>query len=237
MFNRKLATLCATTMALGLSTTAAHAEWKGKGELGAVLARGNTDTDTISAKFDMSNELERWKHSFGASALKSTTSDVATGDRWEAHGQSDYKLTERSYALGTLRYEHDKFSPYVYQAVATIGYGYRFIDTEATKLATELGAGYRRAEDRLTGEVQGDPIARGGLNYEHKMTESSFIFDKLLIEYGSDNTFTQNEAGVKVNINSSLALSVAHLLRHNSNVVAPLKKTDQLITANLVFSF
>jgi len=219
------------------AASAAHAEWKGKGELGIVLARGNTDTDTVNAKFDMQTEIDPWKHSFGFSGLYSTNADVETGNRYELHGQSDYKLSERSYALGSLRYENDKFSPYSYQAVGALGFGYRFLNSETTKLATELGVGYRRTEDRLTEETQGDAIIRGGLDYEHKLTANSGIYDKLLVEYGSDNTFTQNEAGVKANINTALALSVAHVVRHNSTVSAPLKKTDQLMTANLVFSF
>ncbi len=222
---------------MGFVVLPAHAEWQGKGELGVVLARGNTDTDTASAKFDVANEIDAWKHSVGASALYSTSADVTTGDRYEFHGQSDYKLSERSYALGALRYEHDKFSPYRYQAVGSLGFGYRLLDSEATKLATEVGLGYRRTEDRLTNEVDSDPVVRGGLDYEHKITSNSSVYDKLLVEYGSENTFTQNEAGIKANIMSSLALSVAYQVRHNTTVRAPLKKTDQLMTANLVFSF
>jgi putative salt-induced outer membrane protein len=227
----------AFTASLGLIAIQAHAEWKGKGELGAVIARGNTDAETINAKIDMTTEHDPWKHLVGFSALRSTNADVTTGDRYEFHGQSDYKLTETSYALGSLRYENDKFSPYNYQAVASIGYGYKFFDTDATKLAAEIGVGYRRAEDHLTGEVQGDAIARGGINFDYKLTTNSAVYDKFLVESGSDNTYIQNEAGVKANINESLALSIEHLIRHNSNVDPPLRHTDQLLTANLVFSF
>jgi putative salt-induced outer membrane protein len=67
------------------------------------------------------------------------------------------------------------------------------------------------------------------------------LYDKFLVEAGSDNTFVQNEAGVKVDMSSALALSVAYTVRYNSQIneiVIPLPKhTDQLITANLVFSF
>ena len=220
-----------------IHAASAHAEWQGKGELGLVISRGNSEAETINAKADMSTVVDLWKHSVGFSALRSSSANVTTGDRYELHGQSDYKLSDRSYALGALRYENDKFSPFRYQAVASVGYGYKFIDTEATKLETELGVGYRRTEDRLTQETEGDPIVRGGVHFDHKLTANSSIYDRFLVEAGSDNTFLQNEAGIKANINSSLALSVAHVIRHNSDVRAPLKSTDQLITANLVFSF
>lgn len=225
------------SMVLLLGIGTAHADWKGKGELGVVLARGNSDTDTVNAKFDMEKELEKWKHSFGLSGLYSTNADVETGNRYELHGQSDYKLTAKSYVLGALRYEDDNFSPYSYQAVASVGYGYRFLDSDRTKLSGEIGAGYRRTEDRITAETQEDAIARGGIDYQHKLTANSEIFDKLLVEYGSDNTFIQNALGIKAKINDSFAMSFAYEVRHNTTVADPLKNTDQLMTANLVFSF
>jgi putative salt-induced outer membrane protein len=226
---------------LGLYAGSAQADWKFKGELGLVIARGNTETETINAKTDATTENDTWKHLLGFSLLQSTSSNVKTADRYELHGQSDYKLSEKSYALGSLRYEDDEFSPYSYQAVASLGYGYKFYDTETFKLATETGVGYRRAEDRLTGETQYDVIFRGGVNYEQKVTSNTLIYDKLLVEAGSDNTFVQNETGVKVDMSSVLALSVAYTIRYNSQVneaVVPVpKNTDQLLTANLVFSF
>jgi putative salt-induced outer membrane protein len=226
---------------LGLCGNAALAEWKGKGELGLVLARGNTETETLNAKVDMTSESDPWKHLVGFSALHSTSANVLTGDRYELHGQSDYKLSERTYALGSLRYDDDQFSPYTYQAIASLGLGYKFFNTDTTKLATEAGVGYRRAEDRLTGETQGDVIFRGGLNYEQKLTANTNVYDKLLVEAGETNTFIQNEAGVKVAMNEALALSVAYTIRHNSdvnqNAVPALKNTDELLTVSLVFAF
>lgn len=229
----------------------ANAEWKGKGELGLVLARGNTNTETLNAKADMTKEDEQWKHLVGFSLMRSTSEHELTGNRYEAHGQSNYALSEKSYALGSLRYENDEFSPYEYSAVASLGYGYKLFDTDVTKLAVELGVGYRYAQDRdsedingnliAEGEAHGNAIVRGGVNYEQKLTSNTVIYDKLLVEAGSTNTFVQNELGVKVAMNASLALSVAHLLRYNTDVNESLipvpKKTDQLFTVNLVFAF
>jgi len=219
----------------------AAAEWTGKGELGLVLARGNTEQETINAKADLIWESESWKYLAGFSFIRSTSDDELTGDRFEIHGQSDYSLSQRSYLLGSLRFDEDQFSPYSYQAVASIGYGYKFYDTETTKLSTEVGVGYRRADDRLTGETESDPIFRGGLNYEHKLTSNTDIYDKLLVEAGETNTFYQNELGIKVSINDTLALSVSYQIRHNTDVnedaLPSPEKTDELMTANLVFDF
>jgi putative salt-induced outer membrane protein len=222
-------------------TTTAFAKWQGEGELGLVLAHGNTEQETLNAKADVTSESETWKHRVGFSFLRSTSDEELTGDRYELHGQSDYQLSERSYALGSLRYEDDQFSPYTYQAVVSLGYGYKFYDTETVKLETEIGAGYRHAEDRLSRAIESDPILRGGINYEQQVTSNTDIYDKFLVEAGDTNTFFQNEFGIKVAMNKTLALSVAYTIRHNTDVnqdaVPPPEKTDELLTANLVFAF
>ena len=225
------------SMVAALAAPPAQAEWKGQGELGLVLARGNTNTETVNAKADLTTEVDPWKHTVGFSALRSTNEDELTGDRYELHGQSDYKLSAQSYAFGSLRYENDHFSSFTYQAVAAAGYGYKFFDTEVTKLSADVGAGYRKSKVRETGETLNNVIFRGGLNYAHKLTSNTDIYDKALVESGKDNTFAQNELGIKVAMNASLALSLAHQLRYNSDVIAPKKHIDQLLTANLVFSF
>lgn len=249
-----LPVLAAALSVAAWPTLASAAEdWTGKGELGLVLSRGNTTSETFAAKADMTKEVDPWKHTVGFSVLRSsardpdTGVDKTTGNRYEFHGQSDYKLDARSYVYAGARYENDDFAPFEYQAILAAGYGYKIIDSETTKLAAEVGAGYRRQQERDTvlgsGAQTGDAVFRGKIGYEQKLTESTKVYDSFLVESGSNNTFLQNEVGVQVSMTDKLALSVAHVIRHNSDVpvtvppARPIKKTDQLITANLVFSF
>lgn len=215
----------------------ACADWSGKGTFGGVLARGNTDTDTINLNVDVENKLERWKHKAGASWLRTVNDDVTSADRWELRGESQYSLTERSYLFGSLRYEDDRFTDFDYQATAAGGYGYRFIMTETTKLEGQIGPGFRQAKRRATGEKEENMIGRGAMNFEHKLTGTTLIYDRLLVESGSDNTFVQNALGIEVKINDSFALGLDYTLRHNSDVLPGTDKTDQVVTANLVYGF
>jgi putative salt-induced outer membrane protein len=215
----------------------ALADWSGKGEFGFVMSRGNSDAETLNAKIDASREVDRWKHSAGFSALRASADDETTANRYELRGQTNYALTDRSYVFGALRYEDDRYSAYDYQATASAGYGYKFIDTEATKLAGQLGVGYRVAEVRLTGEREDDAVLRGDLTFQHRLTDTTRVLDKFLVEAGSSNTFLQNELSVEVKMTDRLALSVAYALRHNTDVPAGVARTDQLTTANVVFAF
>jgi putative salt-induced outer membrane protein len=221
----------------GLASGTAAADWSGKGTFGGVLARGNTETETINLNLDVENKLDSWTHKAGASMLRTVTDDVTSADRWELRGESQYSLTDRSYLFGALRYEDDAFTDYDYQATLSGGYGYRFIMSDTTKLEGQIGAGYREAEIRLTGEQQDGIIARGALDFEHKLTATTLIYDRFLVESGSDNTFVQNALGIEVKINDTFALGLDYAVRHNTDVLPGTDKTDQVLTANLVYGF
>jgi putative salt-induced outer membrane protein len=220
-----------------LAAGTASADWSGKGTLGGVLARGNTETETVNANIDVQDVVGKWTHKFGGSILHTVNNDVTSADRWELRGGSNYALSGRSYLFGTLRYEDDAFTDYSYQATASAGYGYHFIATDATKLDAEIGAGYRQTELRLTGEQADDAIARGALNYEHKLTATTLVYDKFLVESGSSNTFLQNQLGMEVKIAETFALGVDYAVRHNTDVLPGTEETDQVFTVNLVYGF
>jgi putative salt-induced outer membrane protein len=109
--------------------------------------------------------------------------------------------------------------------------------SDTTKLEGQIGAGYRKSELRLTGEQQDDIIARGAVNFEHKLTATTLIYDRFLVESGSDNTFVQNALGVEVKINDTFALGLDYSVRHNTDVLPGTDETDQVLTANLVYGF
>lgn len=227
-----------------LAVAPAHAEWKGKGEAGVVFARGNTDTDTANVKLDMATEIDRWKHGFGIAALRAATAGDKTAERYEGRWQSNYKVSERDYVWGGVRYEDDRFSGFDYQATATTGYGRKFIDSEKTKFNGEVGIGYRRlatAEQLgpplVPAETSGDAILRGFLGYETKLTETTSLIDRLTAEAGSDNTFVSNEFALQVKMSDAFALSLGFGVRYNTDPPAGLKKSDTLTTVNLVYAF
>lgn len=171
-----------------LISTTASADWSGKGEFGGVLARGNTETETVSANLDVKNERERWTHKAGASMLRTVNDGIAAANRWELRGETEYSLSERSFLFGSLRYEDDA-------------------------------------------------ILRGALEFEHKLTGTTLVYNRLLVESGSDNTFMQNQLGLEVKMNAALALGLGYAVRHNTDVLPGTKQTDQVLTANLVYGF
>jgi len=233
--NRYLA-LALAALALGTSLPA-EAQWKGKGEVGIVFASGNTDTETTNVKLDTSREVDRWKHAFGVAALRAVNDGLKTAERYGATWQSDYRLTERSFWFGGLRYQLDEFSGFDYQASLSTGYGYRFIDTERTKFNGQAGVGYRRSKLQPVGDIESSAIFRGDLRFEHALTDTTKIIDTFIVEAGSDNTFVGNDLALQVKMSDKFALSVGLGVRYNTDPPLGLKKTDTLTTVNLVYAF
>lgn len=238
-------TRTALFLALLGSATAAMANdgWQGAGELGLALSRGNSQTESLNAKVGLSFEDATWKHALGFAALRqkgesANSEDLElTANRFELSGSSAYKLSERSYVIGSLRYENDDFAPYDYQAVASLGYGWYAIKNDQTEWLFEGGPGYRRYQEVATGQTDGQVVFRGRMNLKHVLTETTSFENTLLVEAGSDNTFAQNDTGLVVKMNASLALKAGLQFRHNTDVAPGLKKTDSLFTTNLVYSF
>jgi putative salt-induced outer membrane protein len=77
-------------------------------------------------------------------------------------------------------------------------------------------------------------VARGLVSFKHKFNESP-SFKSTLIEDGSNNSFGAMRAGGQHG--ERLALKLGYQVRHNSDVTPGKKKTDQLVTTNLVFNF
>jgi putative salt-induced outer membrane protein len=253
------------------TTTSDDSGWSGSGEVGFAASRGNAKSENLNAKIQFKKEDERWKDTFYLTALRSkgevntTTVDPTTtpptvtthstyqttANRYETGASAGYKLDERSYIVGALRYENDDFSPFDYQAVVSIGYGYTALKNDTDELSFEIGPGYKRFRPVETREIVGDPpvtivdhhdsdgeaVGRGLIAYKHGFTDTTSFVDTLLVEAGSTNTFAQNDAGLQVDMSKKLALKVGYQVRHNSDVAPGIKATDQLITTNLVYNF
>jgi putative salt-induced outer membrane protein len=192
-----------------------------------------------------------WKNEVYVSGLYGKSSGIVSAERWETRLQSNYTFSDDIFAFGGLRYEHDLFDGFQYQASVTAGVGDKFIDTVDTKLTGQMGAGYRRlrpeliSKDPTTGVVtsrelqdeSGEAIGTLGLDFSHAFTKTTVLTDKFLVETGSSNTLLHDEIAVNVKMSDRLALSVGYGITDNTHPPGTIKKLDTVTTVNLVSSF
>ena len=245
----------ALLLAIPMLGHADDGEWTGSGEVGFAATTGNTKSQNLNAKVAFKKEDVQWKHNFYLNALRSKGEANGqydlTANRYEMGASSGYKFDERSYLVGAARYENDDFSPYSYQWIVSLGYGYTIIKNQRTELSAEVGPGYRRLDSRPYALISGDPpvttvvdpaaegnlVGRGLVSFKHKFNDVTAFENTTLVETGSSNTFAQNDSALAVSMTDKLALKLGYQVRHNSDVGPDKEKTDTLLTTNLVFKF
>jgi putative salt-induced outer membrane protein len=228
--------------------------WFGKGQIGFLESKGNSNAESINGNVDTSRIDGAWKNEIILVALYGKNNGIVSAERYEAREQTNYDFTPRTFAFGGLRYEHDLFDGFQYQASATAGLGYKFIDGKDTTLSAQIGAGFRqiRPEILLTassGEVTArypQDTTRSGIgtaevDFMHKFSSTTTLTDKYYMEAGAGNTMLQNNLQLAVKMTTKLALAVGYQVIDNTNPppgsMPPLKKVDQLTTVNLQYSF
>jgi putative salt-induced outer membrane protein len=224
--------------------------WIGKGQFGFLSSHGNSDAESINGNIDMLRYDGPWKNEFNVIGLYGKNSGIVSAERWEARGQSNYTISGGLFAFGGLRYEHDLFDGFQYQASLTAGLGYKLVNTDDTKLTAQVGPGYRRLRpeiidkdssgaviSRTPQDAIGEAIATAGVDFSQTITKTTVFTNKFLMEAGSSDTLLHDELALTVKMSDKLALSVGYGITDNTKPPAPLKKLDTVASVNLVFGF
>jgi putative salt-induced outer membrane protein len=224
--------------------------WLGKGQFGFLNSHGNSDAESINGNVDVLRYDGAWKNEINVGGLYGKNSGIVSAERWETRGQSSYTISGDLFAFGGIRYEHDLFDGFQYQASVTGGLGYKLINTDDDKLTAQIGAGYRRLRPEMidkdaTGQVisrtpleaTGDAIATVGVDFSHAFTKTTVFTNKFLMEAGSSNTLLRDDLALTVKMSDKLALSVGYGITDNTKPPAPLKNLDTVASVNLVFGF
>ena len=212
--------------------------WDGTGEAGFVKTTGNTDTTALNVRLNFIRTGKKWRHRFTGTALMTSEDGIKENERYTVEVQSDRKLSEKSWLFGAFRWDADKFGSYDPQLSLTAGYGYQLMKSEKHELKGEIGAGYRKLEERESGISSSEAIARFLLDDSWQVFKTTLWTNRLLVEAGSSNTFSQFNTGLAVSMTEVFAIKLGYEYRHNTTVPpGDSKKTDTITSVNLVYNF
>ena len=214
--------------------------WEGSGEFGFVSTSGNTESTALNMKLNFVRTGERWRHRFTGTALSTSENGDKDNERYTMEIQSDRKLSEKSWLFGAFRWDADKFGSYDPQLSLTTGYGRQLMKSEKHELRGEAGAGYRKLEETVTGDSSSEFIGRFLLDDSWQVFSTTLWTNRLLVEAGSSNTFTQFNTGLAISMNSKFSVKLGYEIRHNTDVpmdIEDSEKTDTITSVNLVYNF
>jgi putative salt-induced outer membrane protein len=209
----------------------------GSAALGYLSTSGNTDSTNGNASFKLKwDRGMAWQHEWSALAINARTNGVTTAEAYAAGYKATRDFSENSYIFASGDWRQDRFSGYERQATEAVGYGRRLIETERHVLAVEGGIGAKQS-DLTDGTGSDEGIVRGGLDYLLHLGENAEFNQKLLIEQGSDNRYTESSSALKTKVVGNLALVLSYVIKNNSDVPVGVKKTDRFTAISLEYAF
>jgi putative salt-induced outer membrane protein len=218
----------------------AHAQLTNESELGIASANGNTRTQTFSAKQLNDYKWDKNVFSFKARYLNAEANGVESA-RYFMGGLRYEKQVSNHFGLfvgETL--EKDKFAGIEKRLITDVGGKYRFIESEKTKLFSELGYRYMH-EERLDETFVFSNYGRFYTEWENKWNTSfsTKYWVEFLPNISEDKDWQLNtELSLSAVMNSIFSLKSGVLLRYD-HFPAPgiVYKTDTLFTTALVAKF
>jgi putative salt-induced outer membrane protein len=230
--------LCSLSGAVFAQAPAAPPDpFVGSAALGYLATSGNTEATNLNSSLKVAWDLDGpWAHNWTALAIKASTGDVTTAEAYAAGYKATRDFSANSYLFFSGDWRQDEFSGYDRQATEAVGYGRRLLDTPRHMLALEGGIGAKQS-DLITGEELDEAIVRGGLDYLLTLSENSQFNQKLLLEQGDDNRYTESTSALKTRIVGNLALVLSYVIKSNSDVPVGIEKTDRFTAISLEYGF
>lgn len=211
--------------------------WSGAAELGTIATTGNTETSSLNGKFSLARDGEEWDVSGKLEALSSHEDGVSSKEKYYGAVQVDRKFTEHSYVAINADQERDRFSGFTSQTTASIGYGYRVIDSETRYLDLEAAPGYRRDKLKETGDVEEEGIARLAIKFGWTINAGVSFTQTANADLGQKNSTYKTETGLKSQINGALATKLTYKVKYVDDVPEDNKNMDTEFGVTLVYSF
>ncbi|MGJ7459584.1 DUF481 domain-containing protein [Halomonas sp. MA07-2] len=209
--------------------------FSGEAELGYTHLTGNTDSQTLIGKSQLTWLRDRWTHLLRGEVRHVSRNGDTSAEQYRLTGRERYDLEGPHYLFGFARWEKDRFSGYELQLSAIAGYGRELISSERHRLSLEAGPGYRH--DRIDTEPNASlAVAYGALDWHLEATETTTLSQELSVESTDEDTTSRSLSSLTTLLNSRLAMRLSHEIKRNSQPPEGAEaRTDHTTSASLLY--
>jgi hypothetical protein len=184
--------------------------WEGNVELGLSGTEGNSETFNVRAGLNAKHKTELLVRTLQIVSIQKSADGVTTANTALVDGRIEWPMPESrwNYYLHGL-IEYDQFKAFDYRLSADTGFGFEFVDNEATTLVGRAGLSASQEIGGPNGDVR--PELALGSEYKHKFNATHSIHAK--VDYYPDVTefgeFRLNsQAGWEIALSSAWGLSL-----------------------------
>ena len=177
----RYAGLLVGVLALAASTAPAQEtqpEWERSLAMGFNLTDGNSDTLLGNAALRANREKGEDYFRFSLEGTYGETEDATTTQKGRGQAQVKRRLNGH-YVFADVDAQHDDPAGVDYRVIPATGLGRFLLDSEATRLSVELGAGYLWEE--VDGRRDDYPVLRAVERLAHTLSETANVWQS--VEY------------------------------------------------------
>ena len=186
--------------------------WAGSITAGALLIRGNSNTDTLNLGVNISRKTDQdtvavvGSYLYGRTRDRLTNVTTTTTENWQVEGRYDYNFTKRFYGFLDFLARKDRIAFLDLRLVPSGGVGYKFINEPDFTLAGEVGLAWVYEKYTNNTPTREDVSGRFAYHVSKKFNDSVTVFHDL--EY-----LQSVERARNFNINADLGVR-AQLTEH-----------------------
>jgi len=216
-------------------------EYSGSFGGGITLTGGNTDTRSYNLAFNHIHERKNGNtDKITALYLRGEQNDVLTLDRASVIFRDEYKLSKKVFLFGEVNYLHDPFRDINYYVAPVGGIGYKFVDTDRTKLQFSVGAGGTWERNSYV-PVKSSGAINAGQTFSQKISTSSEFTETVAAVWNTNDfsdSLTGFAAGLTTSISKQFELKVEFRDSYKNKPPNPtIKKNDTALVITFLLKY
>ena len=220
--------------------------WRGRGELGASRATGNSDYVGLAAGLDITRQGIDWKHQLRARADYQEDRGVTSREKYFAAYEPQYKIGDDIFAYGLAQFESDRFQGFDGRYALSAGVGYQALKRPGLNLALKAGPALRHT-DYTSGELDTRLAGLVGLDFDWtvadgvKLTQDTNLVAETggaaTVIFDSRNTTLALVTGLEARITGKLSTRLSYAVDYQSDPQPGKVGTDTLSRVTFVYGF
>lgn len=209
--------------------------WRGKGEIGAYHATGNSSNTGITAGLALSRKGIDWEHRVVA-RIDYLQTDSSKRLQVLASYRPRYNLGDAIFTYGLGQFESDEAQGFDARYSVSGGLGYRIIEADDMKLAVESGPAWRETD--FTSDTSETQISgHGSLNFEWKVADNLKVSQDANAYLEKRNSTLAAITALEAGVSHGLVARLSYSVKHDTDPPQGAVGTDTMSRFTLVYEF
>jgi len=236
--------ICIFFIPLSLCYAVEHKEdkkWQLHLELSFVKTGGNTNTETVSLKFDTSRKNLTNKFFLKGNGLYAKTEEEESAARLDIKGRWERMFTEYLFSFITTGFLTDRFSGYEYRINGGPGVGYYLIQKEDKEIKILSSLLFYKDREYMY-PFKEDSYTSADLEAFIKVGLTKNLFLKGYVSYSvslndREKYFISGDISLEVSINTNISMGIGYQIYYQNKLPDPsVKRLDTTFLTSLIIN-